>query len=78
MIPNLIGAGSKKRIQPKLARRGTPHGSGLGRQRFVVERTLSWFHQFRKLEMHEERNAATYEALSRFARALIALKRTNG
>jgi transposase len=27
-------------ITPKIARRGTPHGSGLGRTRWVVERTL--------------------------------------
>src|SRR5437868_2151730 len=31
----------KKGIKPLLARRGTPHGSGLGRKRWVVERTLS-------------------------------------
>lgn len=36
-------------IEPKLARRKTAHGSGLGVYRWVVERTLGWFHGFRKL-----------------------------
>ncbi|GHH56311.1 transposase InsO family protein [Streptomyces candidus] len=29
-------------ITPKIARRGTPHGSGLGKTRWVVERTFAW------------------------------------
>ncbi|MET9040029.1 transposase [Streptomyces mirabilis] len=35
-------------ITPKIARRGTPHGSGLGRTRWVVERTFAWLHQFKR------------------------------
>jgi transposase len=38
-------------ITPVLAKRGRPHGSGLGAYRWVVERTLSWLHQFRRLRM---------------------------
>jgi len=30
-----------------VAERGSPHGSGLGRRRYVVERTHSWFMRFR-------------------------------
>jgi transposase len=29
-------------IEPHIARRKTPHGSGLGKVRWVVERTISW------------------------------------
>jgi IS5 family transposase len=29
-------------IRPVIARRGVLHGSGLGRHRWVVERTLAW------------------------------------
>jgi transposase len=29
-------------IEPHIARRNTPHGSGLGKVRWVVERTISW------------------------------------
>jgi transposase len=33
-------------ITPKIARKGTAHGSGLGRTRWVVERTFARLHQF--------------------------------
>lgn len=46
-----------------LARRRTAHGSGLGQYRWVVERTLSWLHQFKKLRTREERELLTHEAL---------------
>ena len=44
-----------RRIQPLLAQRCTPNGSGLGKTRWVVERTLSWLHQFRRLRVRWER-----------------------
>lgn len=31
-------------ITPRTARRGVAHGSGLGKQRWVVERGLAWLH----------------------------------
>lgn len=34
---------------PVIAERGQPHGSGLGTFRWVVERTISWLHGFRRL-----------------------------
>ena len=45
----------KRKIRPLLARRNTPNGSGLGKTRWVVERTLSWLHQFRRLRIRWER-----------------------
>src|SRR5215472_2905315 len=36
-------------------RRRTSHGSGLGVFRWVVERTLSWLHRFRRLAVRYER-----------------------
>ncbi len=33
-------------ITPRIARRGVAHGSGLGRQRWVVERSFAWLHAF--------------------------------
>ncbi len=49
-------------IEPVLARRGVAHGSGLGVHRWVVERTLSWLHQFRRLHVRYERRADIHEA----------------
>src|SRR6266545_2439255 len=39
----------RRRITPEIARRQTEHGSGLGRARWVVERTFAWLHHFKRL-----------------------------
>ncbi len=51
-----------RRIQPVLARRNTEHGSGLGVFRWVVERSVSWLHQFRRLRVRCERRDDIHEA----------------
>ncbi|MFB0631126.1 transposase [Streptomyces sp. AB3(2024)] len=38
-------------VKPVIARRGVPHGSGLGVYRWVVERTIAWLHGFRRLRI---------------------------
>jgi transposase len=43
-----------RRIIPFLARRNTEHASGLGRWRWVVERTFAWLNQFRRLRVRYE------------------------
>lgn len=58
-------------IEPVLAKRRTPHGSGLGVYRWVVERTLSWLHQFRRLRIRYERLPETHEAFLTIGCALI-------
>ncbi|MFD0508096.1 IS5 family transposase [Streptomyces chiangmaiensis] len=35
-------------ITTKIARKSTAHGSGLGKTRWVVERTFAWLHQFER------------------------------
>lgn len=49
-------------IQPVIPERDAPHGSGLGIYRWVVERTLSWLRQFRRLRVRYERRADIHEA----------------
>ena len=58
-------------IEPVLARRNTPHGSGLGVYRWVVERTIAWLHQFRRLRVRFERRADIHEAFLAIGCALI-------
>ena len=41
----------KRGIRALLAQRGQAHGSTLGVYRWVVERTLGWLHQFRRLRV---------------------------
>lgn len=49
-------------IEPLIAERGAEHGSGLGVYRWVVERTISWLHQFRRLRIRYERRADVHLA----------------
>ncbi len=60
-----------RNIEPVLAKRRTAHGSGLGVYRWVVERTLSWLHQFRRLRVRFERRADVHEAFLSIGRALV-------
>jgi transposase len=58
-------------IRTELAKRGTPHGSGLGQTRWVVERTLAWLHQFCRLRIRYERRPVIHEALLKLGCAVI-------
>ncbi len=61
----------RRGIRPHIARRGTGHGSGLGRYRWVVERTLSWFHTPRKLRLRTDWRDDRHEAFMSLGCALI-------
>ena len=58
-------------ITAHIARRNTEHGSGLGLYRWVVERTISWLHQFRRLRIRYERRADIHQAFLTIACVLI-------
>jgi transposase len=53
---------ARRGIATQLAKRRTAHGSGLGRTRWVVERSLAWLHRFRRLTVRYERSAVVHEA----------------
>jgi transposase len=61
-------------IDPKLAKRRTPSGSGLGVYRWVVERTISWFHQFRRLRVRFDRRDDIHQGLCDLAEVLITFR----
>jgi transposase len=61
-------------ITPHLAKRGASHGSGLGRERWVVERTISWLHANRYLSRRHARRADIHEAMLTIACARICFK----
>jgi transposase len=44
------------------SRCNTEHGSGLGRWRWVVERSFAWLNQFRRLRVRYEKRADIHEA----------------
>lgn len=49
-------------IQNHLAAPRHPHGSGLGKIRYVVERTLAWIGQARRLKIRYEKLASVHRA----------------
>jgi transposase len=63
-----------RRVKVRVARPKGPHGSGLGRRRWVVERTISWLHQHRRLRVRYERRADIHEALLTIGCCLICFK----
>jgi transposase len=54
-----------RHIVPWLAMRRTAHGGGLGRWRWVVERTFAWLNQFRRLRVRYNKRADIHEAFFR-------------
>src|SRR5207248_4412071 len=61
-------------ISAVIPRPKQPQGSGLGKQRWVVERTISWLHQYRRLRVRYERRADIHEALLTIGCCLICFK----
>jgi Transposase DDE domain len=49
-------------VEPVFARRGEPHGSGLGKDRYVVERTIAAVHQNRRRKVRYERRSDLHHA----------------
>ena len=62
-------------IKPVIARRLTEHGTGLGRFRWVVERTFASLHQFRRLLVRYDRRAEIHESFLTLGCSLICWRR---
>jgi transposase len=66
---------SKLGITPVIARRQSGHGSGLGRDRWVVERTFAWLHNRRRLLLRTDRRDDIHEGFLALACCLICWRR---
>jgi transposase len=64
-----------KGIEPVIARRGTPHGSGLGVYRWVVEQAIALLHWFRRLRIRWEIRDDIHEAFLTIGCAIICWRR---
>lgn len=62
-------------LLPVIRRRKTPHGSGLGRERCVVEHAIGRLRQFRRLRLRYERRADIHQALLTLACAAVCAHR---
>lgn len=68
---------TRQGIQPRIARRGIESGERLGRWRWVVERTFSWLHRFRRLKVRYERRTDIHQAFLSLACSAICLRFIN-
>lgn len=77
-IKGIIAEVVQRRVRPLLAPYGKArkgHGSGLGKTRYVVERSLSWLDNFRRLKRCYERFGEHYQAFHELAACLICANR---
>lgn len=61
-------------IEPHIAKRRQPHGSGLGKVRWVVERTISWIKGLRRMRVRYDRMAVIQDAWTTLAAAVICFQ----
>jgi transposase len=69
-------------IQPRIVKRRAP-GQGRApdpqvRQRWTIERTNAWLHNYRRVSTRWERRAEHYQAFAQLACALIICRRLQG
>jgi transposase len=64
-------------IEPKIAKRNTPHGSGLGKVRWVVERTISWLQGLRRLRVRYDQLGVIRDAWTTVAASVICFRMLN-
>ena len=65
----------RRGASPLIAERGTPHGSGLGVWRYVVEQTLALLHQFRRLQTRFDKRDDVHESFLSIGCSMICWRR---
>jgi transposase len=65
----------RRGIRPRIARRGVESSARLGRQRWRVERSLSWLICFRRLQVRWDRDSGRWFAFVLLACAVICFNR---
>jgi len=61
-------------VETCIAKRRTEHGSGLGKVRWVVERTISWLKGLRRMRVRYDRLAVIQEAWNTLAASVICFR----
>jgi len=64
-----------RNIEPIIPEKDAPHGSGLGVTRWVIERTIAWLHQFRRLRIRYERLSDIHQAFLSLGCILICFRK---
>jgi transposase len=74
-LPIPIARLRRRRITPRIARRGLESNTRLGRHRWKVERSLAWLLANRRLTVRYERRADILTAFLHLACALICVRK---
>ena len=64
-------------VEPHIAKRKVPHGSGLGKVRWVVERTISWLKGLRRMRVRYDRLGVIRDAFTTLAASVICYRILN-
>ena len=65
-------------VKHRIARPGIESSERLGRYRWVVERTIAWFHRFKRLRTRYERNPEMHMGFMILAAGLICWRQLTG
>jgi hypothetical protein len=65
----------QRRVTPRIAKRSTEHGSGLGRYRYVVEAAFDWLFNQRRLRVRYEKRDDIHQAFLIIGCLLICWRR---
>ena len=74
LVAAVVALGYRSLLKPR-GKAGERHGSGLGRRRYVVERTMAWFGDFRRLKVCHERTWRSWQGYHELAACLICARR---
>lgn len=72
-IPRCRAFLCRRRIGDRIARKGAERSDRLGRHRWVVERSLAWLDQYRRLTICYERRVDTHQAFLSLGCALVCV-----
>jgi len=65
----------QRRVTPRIAKRNTAHGSGLGKYRYVVEAAFDWLFNQRRLRVRYEKRDDIHQAFLIIGCLLICWRR---
>lgn len=74
LIALIVGLGYRALLKPR-GKAGQVHGSGLGRKRYVVERTMAWLDTDRRLRVCYERTWGSWQGFHELSACVFCAKR---
>ena len=74
LIALVVGLGYRALLKPR-GKAGRVHGSGLGRRRYVVERTMAWAANDRRLRVCYERTWCSWQGFHELSACVCCAKR---